>query len=464
MTAHRFNPDDLAEWCSGAWTGRSPHAITGFCQDTRLLKPGDLYVAIRGDRHDGHHFVNDAMDRGASGALVSREFAESGKAPDVPMLAVADTRLALLDLGAAWRARLPGSVGGVTGSVGKTTVKEMTAGILAASGPTARTLGNWNNDIGLPLSLLTMTPQDRFGVFEAGINHVGEMKQLCAVLQPQWAIITTIGVAHLEFFGSLEKIAEEKSVLAARVPEGGFVTLSADEPWHDYLRGRIRARAVTVSLDAAAGADFTAECRGRIARIIEREGNKSCECEMPLPGDYMVRNALLAVAAARQLGVSLEDAAAQIAAYKPLKLRWNRIESSGVIFINDAYNANPVSMLASIRTLDVESCEGRKWAVLGDMGELGPAGPEEHRRTGAALAKTGIERLVTVGPLAAEIACGAMGAGFPSSRTVVCASLEDAADALHGAAAGDMILLKASRAVHLEDIIDLFNKNALKES
>ncbi|MGD9873396.1 MAG: UDP-N-acetylmuramoyl-tripeptide--D-alanyl-D-alanine ligase [Kiritimatiellia bacterium] len=462
MTAHGFNPDDLAEWCGGTWTSR-PSAVTGFCQDTRQLKSGDLYVAIRGDRQDGHDFVEDAINKGASGALVGREYVQSGKSSGVPLLAVGNTRLALLDLGAAWRSRLPGSVGGITGSVGKTTVKEMTAGILETGGPTARTRGNWNNDIGLPLSLLTMAQKDRFGVFEAGINHIGEMKQLSIVLQPQWAIITTIGVAHLEFFGSVEKIAEEKSVLAAHVPENGFVVLSADEPWHDFLRKKICARAVTVSLDARVNADFTAKLNGRSVQIMDHACGKSCECEMPLPGEYMVRNALLSVAAARQMGISHEDAAAKISAYKPLKLRWNRTETNGVIFINDAYNANPVSMSAAVRTLDGESCTGRKWAVLGDMGELGPTGPEEHRRIGEVLAKTGIERLVTVGPLAAEIALGAFSAGFGKSRATVCPGLDDAAVALRDAAAGDMVLLKASRAGHLEDLIDLFSKNTLKE-
>lgn len=459
MTAHVFQPDELAEWSGGAWTGRPAGPVTGFCQDTRELKAGDIYVAIRGERHDGHEFINDAMAQGASGALVDRDFAHSGKSVSAPLLITANTRLALLDIAAAWRTRLPGLVGGVTGSVGKTTVKELTADILNALGPTARTRRNWNNDIGLPLSLLAMKKDARFGVFEAGINHMGEMKQLCVVLRPQWAVITTIGIAHLEFFGSVEKIAEEKAVLAASVPESGFVVLSADEPWYDYLREKISARIVTVSPAPDAKTDYTASRRAGRVQFFDRRRGQSCECEMPLPGDYFIRNALLSVAASGQLGVELRAAVEQISRFKPLNLRGNRIDVSGVTFVNDAYNANPVSMAAALQTLNEEPCSGRRWAVLGGMGELGPTGPNEHRRIGAALAETRIERLVTVGPLAEHIGRGAVQAGLAASNVTPCAGLEEAAVALRDAQTGDVVLLKASRTEHLENIIELFTKD-----
>lgn len=459
MKAHAFHPDELAEWSGGSWSSRPSAAITGFCQDSRQLKPGEIYVAIRGERHDGHAFINEALAQGAAGAIADRDHFQSGQAAGGPLLSVENTRLALLDIAAAWRSRLPGSVGGVTGSAGKTTVKELTADILSSIGPTARTRGNWNNDIGLPLSLLAMTREARYGVFEAGINHIGEMKQLCAVLQPQWAIITTVGIAHLEYFGTVERIAEEKAVLAASVPGSGFVVLSADEPWYEFFRSRIRARVVSVSLAPGADADYTASRRGETVRFADRKGEQGGECEMPLPGEYFIRNALLSAAAAAQLGADLNTAAEQIGRFKPLGLRGNRICAAGVTIINDAYNANPLSMSAALQSLSGEACSGRKWAVLGDMGELGPTGPGEHRRIGEYLAKSGIERLVTVGPLAEYIGRGAVQSGFARENQVSCAGLEEAAIALRDAQAGDIVLLKASRTVRLENLIELFNKD-----
>ena len=247
--ASRFQPDRLAEWAAGEWVPSPPAAINGFSHNSDTAREGDLFVAIRGTRVDGHAYVAEARRRGACGAIVRRERV-MGLAATGPLLAVADPVAALQAIAAGYRRQAAARVIGVTGSTGKTTVKELIAGMLATTWSTARTLGNWNNEIGLPLSLLAMESDTQVGVFELGISHPGEMAPLCQISRPDWGVVTTVGPVHLEFFPSVEAIANEKGELLRRLPAEGVAVLSVDDPYFSILRNCVPGRLITVSLIA----------------------------------------------------------------------------------------------------------------------------------------------------------------------------------------------------------------------
>ncbi len=236
-----FDAREMAQWTGGKWCFGQPGAIAGVSTDSRTLCRGALFVALRGPLFDGHAFIGEAFARGAVGAVISENTCALPRA-DRPLLRVPDTAQALQDMAANYRRRIQVAIVAVTGSVGKTTVKEMVADVLARRLRVARTRGNWNNAIGLPLSLLAMEPETRVGVFELGMNHPGELASLCRMLQPDWGLVTTIGPVHLEFFKSVEAIAAEKSTLLKSLPPGGVAVLRCDEPYFEMLRAAAPGR------------------------------------------------------------------------------------------------------------------------------------------------------------------------------------------------------------------------------
>lgn len=450
-----FTPHDLAAWCRGTWTRVPAADLCGISTDSRALPPGSLFVALRGPRFDGHRFVEEALAHGAASAVVERA-ALAGLDRAAPLLVVEDTGRALQDLAAGHRRRLALRLLAVTGSVGKTTVKEMTADLLAGQALTARSRGNWNNDIGLPLSMLELAPEHRFGVFELGMNHPGELRPLCRLLQPDEGVITTLGPVHIEFFPSVRAIAEEKAELFRSLPSDGLAFTSRDEAHFEILRAAARCRLVTTSLREPA--DYQATPLGpagnRMA-VTERESGERAELELSLPGEHVMRNALLAVAVGRTHGLAWDLLAQALRRYRPPPLRWTRVAWAGLDVINDAYNANPLSMRAALRTFAGWPARGGKWLVLGDMLELGATAEAEHRALGAEIAAGAWVGLVAVGELGAWIAGGAVDAGFPAARVVRCADACSAGRVLRERAApGDAVLLKASRRVRLEEALD----------
>jgi len=452
-----FDPEELASWCNGTWI-RIPRApLSAVEHDSKKITPGSLFVAIRGARFDGHDFVGQAGKAGAGAALVNRARAGELAEPGLPLLAVNDTALALRDLASGYRRKLELTVVGVTGSVGKTTVKEMIACLLESSMTTARTKGNWNNEIGLPLSILAIPPGTKVAVLELGISHPGEMTPLCAIARPDWGVITNVGPVHLEFFDSVSAIADEKGELLRRLPVGGTAVLSLDEPHFEQL-SRVAPEAIrTVSLHPGNKADY----------VLIREDRRSGECDvadrvdggihafrLPAPGEHNRHNALLAIAVARGLGVSWEALADAFTRYVAPAMRWERKEAGGLTFINDAYNANPVSMAAALKTFAELDVAGRKWLVLGDMLELGAGGVDAHRAIGRAVAGGLWAGLVTVGELGARISEGALDAGMPASSVNVCDSVAQAVSVLkEKIVKGDALLIKASRGKRLETVI-----------
>ncbi len=417
--------------------------------DTRSLHTGQLFVALKGPSFDGNLFVEDAMLRGAAGALVQRR-AEC----DLAQVQVADTRAALGSFARYWRGQFDIPVIGITGSNGKTTIKEMTASILRRRGPVLATRGNLNNDIGVPVTLLEISQENIAAVIELGANHPGEIGYLANIAMPDIGVVSNAGPAHLEGFGSIEGVARAKGELFAALGPAGAAVLNADDRFAPLWRSIIgRRQCVSFGLSDAADlqasgieqhvADSGIETRFRLT-------GKAGECliSMPFAGQHNVRNALAAAAAAWSAGASLEDIRDGLAAAATVAGRLQiRRTGAGATLIDDTYNANPGSLVAALQVQ--KSMPGKAWLVLGDMGELGEESAARHAEMGEFSRRQGVTRLFATGEMARH-AVAAFGSGaqwFPDSDAL---SAE-----LERELAGDVVvLIKASRAMHFERIVD----------
>lgn len=450
-----FDPADLASWSGGRWRGAPPPAVKGFAIDSRAVKPGDCFVALAGSRTDGHEFLADARSRGAACALVRADRGLDAQQVGLPLLEVPDTRRALTDLARGHRARLKGVFIAVTGSSGKTSVKELIADFLSRIGSTARTIGNWNNDLGVPLSLLSMVSSDRFGVFEVGMNHPGELDPLCALVRPAASVVTCVGPVHIEFFETEEDIAREKAAVVRALPPEGCAILPADDRWFNVLRSYARCPVTTVSMMAEA--DYRVESGpGKCFAVTEWRTGETVVLEVPLPGRHVRMNIGLAAAVARRFGVPWAEILESVKAFRPPPMRWETITAGGVVFVNDAYNANPLSMRAALEAFAEEGADTRRWLVLGGMRELGRHAPYYHREVGRTMASGPWEGAVFVGEEACWMAEGAREARF-AGFLATAPDVESAVELLAGRLReGDRVLLKASRALRLERAIELW--------
>jgi UDP-N-acetylmuramoyl-tripeptide--D-alanyl-D-alanine ligase len=438
---------EIAGVTGGQILGGAPDAAaTSYSIDTRTLEPGALFVALRAER-DGHDFVGDALDKGAAGALVSRAV-NGGR-----LILVDDTAAALAGLGRAARDRLEGlPVVGITGSTGKTSTKDLAAAALGAAGPVAASPVSFNNEIGVPLTLLSAPEGAVAVVAEMGARGVGHIATLAAVARPTIGVITNIGMAHAEFFGSREEVARAKGELLEALPAGGHAVLCADDDMTPGLRGRTGATVLTVG--AAAGADLRVsgvrlDDDLRPAFHLDTPWGAVDVPPLPVRGAHQAGNAAFAVAVAGIAGVPLVDAAAGLAGTVGSPLRMDlRRSAAGLLVLNDSYNANPTSMAAAVDALAGLGASGRRFAVLGPMAELGPHSAGEHQRLGALVAEAGVELLVAVG--ATELADGARSAG---AETIEVDTAEAALAALAPRLqAGDAVLVKASRVSGLERV------------
>lgn len=395
-----------------------------YTQDTRTLHPGDVYIALRGASHDGHAFVEKAFERGATEAWVCEDFSIPETLKNRPIRVFADTRKALLDEARLYRRSLVNAyVIGITGSAGKTTTKEFAKACFSAAGKTVATAGNYNNDIGLPLTILNLPADVQYAIIEAGTNHPGEIRTLADVMQPDAAIITGIGPAHIEYFGSLEAIANEKADLFRAVPKSGFCVMPSG---------------CIVPHDA---------CRGRLLEPL------SDELPELLPGDHNRSNLSLAYTAARAAGLSREVILEGLKSFTPPAMRWERKKIGPYDVINDAYNANPMSMVSALKTFRETSAES-KVAVIGDMRELGPDSAALHYESGKTAGNGDWRLLVIVGTDAIHFAEGAVAAGFPREAVRFYKTAEAAgAELSQWLSPRDLLLLKASRGMKLETIL-----------
>jgi UDP-N-acetylmuramoyl-tripeptide--D-alanyl-D-alanine ligase len=429
-------------------------AVERVSTDSRTLKRGDLFVALRGDNFDGQKFVEKAVKAGAAGAVV-----ETGWKGTVPgtfaLLRVKDTLQAYQDLAANYRKSLALKVIGITGSNGKTSTKDFAAAVLGRRFRVTKTEGNFNNHVGLPRTVLEATSEDEVAVWELGMNHPGEIAGLARIAAPNAAIITNVGVAHIEFMGSREAIAVEKGALAEAVGPDGLVILNADDAFSATIAKRTRAKVILAGTSAGTvcAGEITQSAQGTDFTILE--GAHRCRAQLPVPGLHMVQNALLAVAAGRAFGLSLEECAAGLAAAPLTKARLQIKEIGGVQFIDDSYNANPESMKAALRTLVELDAEGKRIAVLGEMGELGDEAESGHREVGQEAATLGIDQLISIGARGETIAEAARQAGLEKVSAV--ASTSEAAELLGEiASSGDLVLIKGSRSARTERVMEEF--------
>jgi UDP-N-acetylmuramoyl-tripeptide--D-alanyl-D-alanine ligase len=420
--------------------------------DSRTLEPGALFVAIRGPRFDGHQFLAAARARGAAAALVDHE---PGALPGLPLVRVADTTRALGELARQVRRRAALPLVAVTGSVGKTTTKDMTASLLATRGPVLKTEGNLNNQYGLPLTLLRLRSEHTAAVVELGMSAPGEIRALARVAEPDVAVITKVAAVHLEFFADEDAIAQAKAEILDGLRPDGVAVLNGDDPRlrrvGERSGGRVvwfgRDRRFDVSADSwrgsASGMRFDLHIEGR-----------SLEVALPLAGPHFVLNFLAAAAAASVLGVAPEAMVEAALGLVPGRHRGEvRSLGEGVTLLDDCYNSSPAALEAAVAALRLLPGR-RRVAFLGDMLELGPSGPALHRERGRALAGR-VDVVVGVGPLAREIVDGAREAGLPAEALLHFASAPEAAAAAGEIVRqGDAVLVKASRGVRLEAVVD----------
>lgn len=444
-------------------TGDGPRSYARPNTDSRTAAAGDLFFCLKGPTFDGHDFALATAGAGAAGVVCERARATAirdalaAAGLGAAVLAVDDTQRALGDLATWYRRGLAGPVVGVTGSNGKTTTKEMIRAILLAGfgeGHVLATQGNLNNLIGVPLTLFRAEPAHRAAVIEMGMNAPGEIARLAEIAEPTVGLITCVGEAHLEGLGSIENIAKAKGELFGGLRPGAVAIVNADDPRVVGQASRFAGRHVTFGT----GGDVRAEdvrCVHLDASSFDvvHEGSRE-HVELPLGGRHNVQNALGAVAAGLAAGVSLADAARGLCAMTPppMRLAVERLPN-GVLLINDAYNANPSSVAASLATLG--SLDSRPVVVLGDMRELGPSAPDLHRRVGRQAAAISPALLCAWGEHAGHVAEGAREGGLDAARVVVCARHEDAADAVARAwLPGDAVLVKGSRGSAMEKVAE----------
>jgi UDP-N-acetylmuramoyl-tripeptide--D-alanyl-D-alanine ligase len=425
--------------------------------DSRTIKRGELFVALRGENFDGHNFVEGVATTGAAGAIVDSNW--KGKVPQgFALIHAKDTLQAYQQLAANYRKSLTLSVVAITGSNGKTSTKDFAGAVLARRFQVTKTQGNFNNHVGLPRTILEATSRDEIAVWEIGMNHPGEVAALAKVAAPDVGIITNIGVAHIEFMGSRERIAEEKGALAQAIGHEGTVILNADDPFTSGIAARAHGKVILAGTTAGTIRANEINQSGSATDFTLLEGAHRCRAQLPVPGLHMVQNALLAVAAGRVFGLSLEECAAGLVAAPLTKARLQVKEIRGVQFLDDSYNANPDSMKAALRTLVELDADGQRIAVLGEMRELGDESERGHREVGEIAAALKVDHLIAIGNAAASIAEAAKQAGLENSSTV--ASTAEAAELLTDLVApGDLVLIKGSRLARTEQVIEAFRNS-----
>jgi UDP-N-acetylmuramoyl-tripeptide--D-alanyl-D-alanine ligase len=444
---------EVARAVDGALVGDDVE-VRSVATDSREVVAGALFVALPGDRVDGHGFVGRSLELGAAGVLV-----QDGSEADAPTIRVRSTHEALLRLAAYERRRRADlTVVAVTGANGKTTTKDMAGVVCATAHRTHVSPGSFNNEVGLPRTLLDAPDDVAVVVAEMGARRRGDVALLCEIARPDIVVVTNVGVAHLEIFGSWEAIVEASAEPVDWLDDDGLAILNADDPVVRAYASRCRGKVVTFGLSPEAqvrGEAVTLGRDGLAAFDLVHEGDRE-RIGLTVPGDHMVPNALAAAAIGLQLGVPFAACASALA--HATVSRW-RMESfttpDGVRVVNDAYNANPESMAAALRTTRWIAGDGRLIAVLGAMAELGPASAEEHERVGELAARIRVDRLIAVGPAARSIAVSAVREGIEPDDVMSYDDIEDVvADVRAHAMSGDVVLCKASRVVGLERVAE----------
>jgi len=421
--------------------------------DSRKVTSGSLFVALKGEIFNGEDFAEDALSKGAAAVIVSKDF---DKNLDGVVLKVDDTLTAYRQIAGAWRDRFNIPVVAVTGSNGKTTTKDLTAAALSGLGNVNKTSGNFNNEVGVPMTLLELNDKHTAAVVEIGMRGRGQIETLAKVVKPTIGIVTNVSEAHIELLGSIENIARAKGELVEAIPDGGTIILNADNRHTAAMKNLAGAGVNVVTYGLDTSADVTARdiLIGSVAtEFTLTYRGEDFDFEIPMLGRHNVSNALAAIAAGFTVGLNVEEIQRGISTLTTTKMRFEVIRRDGLTIVNDAYNASPASMRVAIKT-SAEVYDGRKIAVLGDMMELGDISEAVHREIGAELVENKFDVLITLGELGKFIAAGARDAGLKDVYTFD--THEDAAKKiLELVRDGDTILFKASHVMHMEKIIEL---------
>lgn len=456
----------------GKHLGRKSVSI---CTDSRALKKGQIFWALKGEKFDGHGFANEVFKAGGYAAVVDESWMQGNAIPVNVYIPVKDTNQALLDLARAYAAKFRIPKVAVTGSNGKTTTKDMIARVLAKAGPTLSTQGNFNNQVGVPLTLFELKSQHRFAVIEMGTNHPGEIAPLSLCARPSIAVVTNIGYSHLEHFGSMEKIRDEKVTITAGFGGGkggrasdakgtrgsdpkGTLILNVDDPLLAEVKANSRQKLVTFGIDRGQirPADLTFDDDGCASFRIGRT-----DFRLHVPGRHNVYNALAAIAVGVQLRIPKAVIASALKSFVASKNRMQIKKLPGLTVLDDCYNANPSSMRSALITLGGMRAAGRRVAVLGDMLELGPDGESLHTEMGRYLVEMGVDELFTFGQLSRHINAGAREKGLPRQRAHHFSDFDlMAEELLRLLAPGDVLLVKASRGMKLERVYEFLQAKA----
>ena len=457
-----FTLEEMREVLRADVLGMRAGIVTGFQVDSRQVQPGDCFVALPGEKTDGHLFIPQAVQAGASACIVSEtyrvpepvsRYIDQGR---VALIQVADPLEALKELARHRMNQIAPAVVGITGSVGKTTTKDMVASVLSMGGPVLKSRGNYNTEIGMSLNLVELQRHHRWVVLEYGMRGLGEITRLCQIAAPEIAVVTVIGENHLERLGSIENIAKAKSELLQGLKPGGTAVLNRDDPHQVRLADNHRGEICWYGLEDQQGTLIQVEERAD-GTFHLNYGGWSVPLRLPVPGRHNLLNSLAASTVGVLAGIDLPLIAEALSEFESSGMRGQLIENKGVLWINDAYNAGPASMRAALHMLADLSRRGRKIAVLGDMLELGEAAPGLHEQVGYDAVSVGCDMLFTFGRLAAHIAFGARRAGMDASACREFDTLEALAEALNDVLLpGDTVLVKGSRGMRMERLFDLF--------
>lgn len=450
-----MNAIPLKELLDGVAETGSVSPVTAVVTDSRAVEPGSVFIAIKGQRADGHDHAAAALAAGAVAVVAEHEI------PGLPrerVFAVGNVRDALIRMGGNYRARYTPVLAGITGSVGKTTTKEFCAAVFSAFGQTVKTEGNQNNEIGVPGTLFRLSESTRYAVVEMGMDNRGDLHKLTLAARPCAAVITRIGVSHIENLGSQDNILAAKMEICDGLPDDGLLVVNGDDARLAAVAPPRHIRKIEFGVDSrfaqVTACDIVSGPQGETFRIRDRL-HGDFAASIPAVGRHNVYNALAAYTLATRLGLDPARAAAALADYRTTGMRQKLVDHEGVQIIEDCYNANPDSMRAALETLATLGACGRKVAVLGDMLELGAISEQAHREVGRLAAQGGVDCLITFGPGGALIADGAAAAGLAEAHP--CRTKEDAAALLRAyCRPGDTVLFKASRGMAFEEIAALY--------
>ena len=432
--------------------GNPDEILTGLSTDTRKIKKGELFLAIKGEKFDGHSFILDAVAKGAGGVLVQEGGITNAnfKLPDVSFISVSDSIKAFGDIGNFHRSRFSIPVISITGSNGKTTTKEMLSAILSKKFNALKSFGTENNNIGVPLTLMRLTGEHGIAVLEMGANHLGEIKRLSEIARPAIAIITNIGPSHLEYLEDLDTVFKAKAEILEHMGPGAKLILNADD---EYLR-TIKTSLKITWFGFDKKADFYADKINLEPDGISFRLNGEWDISLGVLGRHNIYNALAAIACAWDFGISIDDIKPALKEFKVPNMRMEVKRFGGIKIINDTYNANPQSMKQAIEALRDMVTDGRKILIAGDMLELGTFSGRFHHLVGKQAAESGFDLIVAVGKLAEHISAGAQEAGMSQRKIKLCAVTKEAREKVATLIKkGDTILVKGSRAMRMEEIV-----------